>query len=75
MINVIACKGVRAPKEETPNRYITASETVSVAQSAYYRRRLREGDLLLAKDAPSGDEPTVNFSDEQTIPAKVKGAG
>lgn len=74
MINVIARKGVRVPKEETPDRYITDSEAVSVAQSAYYRRRLREGDLLLAKDAPSGDEPAASVPDEQTIPAKVKGA-
>ncbi|NIG88530.1 hypothetical protein M5J15_03895 [Serratia symbiotica] len=74
MINVIARNGVRVPKEDTPDRYITDSESVSVAQSAYYRRRLREGDLLLAKDAPSGDELAANVPDEQTIPAKVKGA-
>nr|WP_241391875.1 hypothetical protein [Serratia proteamaculans]ULG15978.1 hypothetical protein 591p_00127 [Serratia proteamaculans] len=74
MISVIACKGVRVPKEEAPDRYITDDAAVSVAQSAYYRRRLREGDLLLATDAPSGDVPAVSIPDEQTIPAKVKGA-
>ncbi|MGQ6282598.1 DUF2635 domain-containing protein [Serratia sp. IR-2025] len=61
------------PKEEMPDRYITDSEAVSVAQSAYYRRRLREGDLLLAIDASSGDALAVNDT-EQTLPAKVKGA-
>jgi hypothetical protein len=74
MINVIARKGVRVPKEETPDRYITDSEAVSVAQSAYYRRRLREGDLLLATDTPSGGVLVASVPDEQAIPAKVKGA-
>ncbi|HGM6997546.1 TPA: DUF2635 domain-containing protein [Serratia marcescens] len=73
MINVIAREGIRVPKEEMPDRYITDSEAVSVEQSAYYRRRLREGDLLLATDASPGDAPAVNDT-EQTLPAKVKGA-
>ncbi|NIH11277.1 MAG: DUF2635 domain-containing protein [Serratia symbiotica] len=61
-------------EKRRPDRYITDSEAVSVAQSAYYRRRLREGDLLLANDAPSGDEPAASALDEQAIPTKVKGA-
>ncbi|HHE0097298.1 TPA: hypothetical protein ACOZYV_000812 [Serratia marcescens] len=73
MINVIARKGIRVPKEEMPDRYITDSEAVSVEQSAYYRRRLHEGDLLLATDASPGDALAVNDT-EQTLPAKVKGA-
>ncbi|MGQ6115958.1 DUF2635 domain-containing protein [Serratia sp. IR-2025] len=72
MINVIARKGIRVPKEEMPDRYITDSEAVSVEQSAYYRRRLREGDLLLANDTPPGDAPATDVP-EQALPAKVKG--
>lgn len=73
MINVIAREGIRVPKEDTPDRYITDSVAVSVAQSAYYRRRLREGDLLRAASASPGDALAVNDT-EQTLPAKVKGA-
>ncbi|MBN3900797.1 hypothetical protein H3H12_00590 [Serratia marcescens] len=73
MINVIARTGIRVPKEEMPDRYITDSEAVSVAQSAYYRRRLREGDLLLASVTPPGDVPATDVP-EQALPAKVKGA-
>lgn len=73
MINVIAREGIRVPKEDMPDRYITDSEAVSVAQSAYYRRRLHEGDLLLASDTPPGDVPATDVP-EQILPAKVKGA-
>ncbi|CAJ0999823.1 MULTISPECIES: hypothetical protein [Serratia] len=72
MINVIARTGVRVPKEEMPDRYITDGEAVSVAQSAYYRRRLREGDLLLVSDTPPGDVPATDVP-EQALPAKAKG--
>ncbi len=72
MINVIARTGIRVPKEEMPDRYITDSEAVSVEQSAYYRRRLHEGDLLLVSDTPPGDAPETD-APEQALPAKAKG--
>lgn len=45
---VIAAKGLKVPKETEPKRHITDSEAVDVAESAYYLRRLADGDLLLA---------------------------
>ncbi|EOE2143572.1 hypothetical protein ACKCRG_002778 [Serratia marcescens] len=72
MINVIAREGIRVPKEEMPDRYITDSEAVSVEQSAYYRRRLHEGDLLLVSDTAPGDAPETD-APEQALPAKAKG--
>ncbi|BEN89972.1 hypothetical protein SMQC07_37710 [Serratia marcescens] len=72
MINVIARKGIRVPKEERPDRYITDGAAVSVEQSAYYRRRLHEGDLLLASVTPPGDAPATDVP-EHALPAKVKG--
>ncbi|EAP4496820.1 TPA: hypothetical protein N3A08_002853 [Salmonella enterica subsp. salamae serovar 9,46:z4,z24:z39:z42] len=59
MINVIARKGLRVPLEEHARRYITDSEPVAVSgRSAYYQRRLREGDLLLAGGKASGSVKT-----------------
>ncbi|EJK1073393.1 hypothetical protein NKN81_001893 [Salmonella enterica] len=60
MINVIAREGVRVPLEQHSRQYITEKTPVAVDErSAYYLRRLREGDLLLAPastvpDAPEG---------------------
>ncbi|EBP1798998.1 hypothetical protein NE69_12920 [Salmonella enterica] len=59
MINVIARKGLRVPLEEHARRYITDSEPVAVSEhSAYYQRRLREGDLRLAGGKASGSVKT-----------------
>lgn len=51
MIKVIARKGVRVPREDDPRTYITDAAAVEINErSAYYIRRLRDGDLLLAKE-------------------------
>jgi hypothetical protein len=61
MIKVIARQGLRVPTEEDARRYITDSDGVEVDDaSAYYIRRLRDGDLLMFTahvDAP--DKPAV----------------
>ncbi|EIK6983359.1 hypothetical protein LKE12_004645 [Salmonella enterica subsp. enterica serovar Amager] len=55
MINVIAREGLRVPLEEHARRYITDSEPVAVSEhSAYYQRRLREGDLLPVSGSRKG---------------------
>lgn len=50
-MNVIATPGVRVPKEGRPREYITEAQPVEVPDTAYYRRRLRDGDLIIAPDA------------------------
>jgi len=45
---VIAKPGVRVPMEGKPRKYITEDASVDVPDTAYYRRRLREGDLITA---------------------------
>lgn len=46
-MNVIATPGVRVPKEGRPREYITEAQAVEVPDTAYYRRRLRDGDLII----------------------------
>jgi hypothetical protein len=51
MIKVIARKGVRVPLEDDARAYITDAVAVQVNErSAYYIRRLRDGDLLIASE-------------------------
>lgn len=49
---VKAAPGLRVPREDDPRSYIT-ERPVSVPATAYYLRRLRNGELLSAHD----DEP------------------
>ena len=51
-ITVSAAPGVKVPKEDAPRRYITGTETVD--DTAYYRRRIADGDLILAPAPAQG---------------------
>lgn len=46
-ICVKAAPGVEVPLEGAPRRYITDKAAVHVDDSAYYRRRIADGDLEL----------------------------
>ncbi|TVO57526.1 DUF2635 domain-containing protein [Denitromonas halophila] len=48
---VTAKPGVRVPIEGKPRKYITEAETADVPDTAYYRRRLRDGDLIIQAEA------------------------
>lgn len=61
MINVVAAGGLRFPREDNAREYITG-EPVAVANSAYYRRALRAGDLILV--SPVSQPQTVARSVE-----------
>lgn len=52
-LTVKAAPGLAVPKEDTSRRYITDGEAVTVPASAYYLRRLAEGDLVVV-DAKKG---------------------
>lgn len=45
---VKAAPGINVPKEDKPREYITDASAVEVPDSAYYLRRLADGDLLIA---------------------------
>lgn len=47
-MNVIAAPGIKVPKESQPHSYIDDAACVDVPDTAYYQRRLIDGDLLPA---------------------------
>jgi len=48
-IKVIAVQGMKVPYETNPNAAIPADKPVSVPNTRYYRRRLKEGGIKLYK--------------------------
>lgn len=63
-LQVKAAAGLSVPMEDKPRTYITDAETVAVADSTYYQRRLADGDLVLQEDQP---EPAAD--DQGAAPA------
>ncbi len=41
-----AAPGIKVPKEDKPREYITDAEAVDLPDTAYYLRRVAEGDLI-----------------------------
>lgn len=46
-MKVVAAPGLQVPKEDKPREYITQDEEVEVPDSAYYLRRVSDGDLVV----------------------------
>lgn len=46
---VKASPGIKVPMEDKPNTYINDAEEATVEQSAYYQRRIDDGDLVEVK--------------------------
>lgn len=45
-MKVQAVAGLKVPMEDKPHDYITDAEAVDVPDSAYYQRRITDGDLV-----------------------------
>jgi len=52
-MKVKAAAGVMVPMEGTPRKYITDAQEQEVPASAYYRRRVAEGDLVVVDAKPA----------------------
>ncbi|EHP1067323.1 DUF2635 domain-containing protein [Escherichia coli] len=60
---------MKFPMEDNARKYIT-TDAVTVENTAYYRRAVQDGDLILVKDEP---ESTVTAEqDAVQVKAKVK---
>jgi hypothetical protein len=71
---VLACTGLKVPLEEKPRQYITdtAPEGQSgfeVPESAYYLRRLAEGDLVRVAADASSKKPKAASPDVAPVTA------
>ncbi|AEJ56035.1 DUF2635 domain-containing protein [Escherichia marmotae] len=60
---------MKFPMEDNARKYIT-TEAVTVENTAYYRRAVQDGDLILVKDEPEATE--VAEQDAVQVKAKVK---
>jgi hypothetical protein len=58
-MKVIAAPGLKVPMEDKPRDYITDAKAIDVPESAYYLRRLADGDLVMPKGAPPPQEESV----------------
>jgi hypothetical protein len=68
-MKVKAAPGMKFPMEDNARKYIT-TEAVTVENTAYYRRAVQDGDLILVKDE---SEATVTAEqDAVQVKAKVK---
>lgn len=56
-ILVKAAPGVNVPKEGAPREYITSDKAQDVPGSAYYLRRIDDGDLIRVENAPAEAKP------------------
>lgn len=56
-MKVKAAPGINVPKEDKPREYITDAEVVDVPDTAYYLRRVAEGDLIDATNPLSNSLP------------------
>lgn len=68
IITVKAAPDVKVPMEGAARRYITDSEPVDVPESAYYLRRLDDGDLVRVEETafkvkPKAKEAATEVAD------------
>lgn len=56
MLSVKASGGMKYPLQGHPNKYINDADAASVPDTAYYRKALLDGDLVLA-DQPVEPAP------------------
>lgn len=48
-MKVRAAPGIKVPKEGKPREYITDDQDDDVPETAYYMRRVSDGDLVIVK--------------------------
>lgn len=64
-LTVKAASGLRVPMEGSPREYITDATAVPVVRTPYYLRRLAEGDLIEATEAPAAPAGTEDDAPTQ----------
>ena len=57
-MKVKAVAGCRVPKEAHPREYISDTDAVEVPCTAYYLRRIEDGDLVVVSDTETTAKST-----------------
>ncbi len=68
-MKVKAAPGMKFPMEDNARKYIT-TEAVTIENTAYYRRAVQDGDLILVKDGPEAN--VTAEQDAVQVKAKAK---
>lgn len=71
MITVKAAPGIKVPREDKPTAYIDDTNPAIITPSAYYRRRIADGDLFVL----DGVQPASLTDAEQPTPAHAEDEG
>ncbi|HDR8994786.1 TPA: DUF2635 domain-containing protein [Burkholderia vietnamiensis] len=71
-MEVKARSGLRVPKEHASRQYITDAEAVDVPDTAYYHRRVAEGDLI-EENRPAA-ESSADVAPSPAVDSGVKKA-
>ncbi|AJX77211.1 DUF2635 domain-containing protein [Burkholderia pseudomallei] len=71
-MKVKARSGLRVPKEHASRQYITDAEAVDVPDTAYYHRRVADGDLVV--EAAPAVESSVDVAPSPAVEPSAKKA-
>lgn len=71
MITVKAAPGINVPREDKPTTHIDDTNPATITPSAYYRRRIADGDLIVL----DGVQPAPVTDAEQPSPAPAEDDG
>ncbi|AOJ08656.1 MULTISPECIES: DUF2635 domain-containing protein [Burkholderia] len=71
-MKVKARSGLRVPKEHASRQYITDAEAVDVPDTAYYHRRVADGDLVV--EAAPAVESSVDVAPSPAVESSAKKA-
>jgi len=63
-MKVTSAPGTRCPKEDRPREYIGDEKAEEVPDTAYYKRLVAEGSLVLAKEAPADEVKSKRGGDK-----------
>ncbi|MDL2266770.1 DUF2635 domain-containing protein [Desulfovibrio sp. OttesenSCG-928-G15] len=59
-LTVTAAPGLSVPMQDKPRDYITDAMALAVPDTAYYRRRIADGDLLITTAKPAKSASGAN---------------
>ncbi|KVE36195.1 DUF2635 domain-containing protein [Burkholderia sp. BDU5] len=71
-MKVKARSGLRVPMEHASRQYITVAEAVDVPDTAYYHRRVADGDLVV--EAAPAVESSVDVAPSPAVESSAKKA-
>ncbi|PVX80052.1 DUF2635 domain-containing protein [Paraburkholderia unamae] len=72
-MKVKAAAGVNVPMEGSPRKYITDVQEQEVPASAYYRRRIAEGDLVVVGTTAAAGKSSSTSNANTSSPAVARG--